>query len=374
MATESQSASPPTTTTTTTTTGPPQLTVLTRVASIPLINDSLTSLHSTLLNNSLTKTPYSTAQALSSYAISVTEPIQVRLAPVIRGADGLANKAVDVVESRYPYPFHAPTEEIYGTIKAHSEHAYGFANKTIDDKVRAPAYGIVHGIDQRFAPVVDRFAYVVNSIHSKQSSAAAEAPGQDSASGSVPGTPKDEYQYKRAYRLSVDLKDTLYVLTNEQVKQIQEHNVLVQRATLTAHSITQTISSSVESASARIHALSDSMLNELHSLQASAAALPSALGLNNLQEKLAPVIGEVKDVLKSEAPVKEKVGKLRKVVEESVKPILEVATARVQGAVNAVRARTVEGADSAKSAVNGVNGTMNAPETPPAEAVNGNSH
>ncbi|KAL5523260.1 hypothetical protein ACEPAF_1527 [Sanghuangporus sanghuang] len=371
MATETQSASPAPTTTTTTA-SVPQLTVLTRVASIPLINDSLTSLHTTLLNNSLTKTPYSTAQALSSYAISVTEPIQVRLAPVIQKADGLANKAVDVVESRYPYPFHAPTEEIYGTLKAHSEHAFGIANKTIDDKVRTPAYGIVHGIDQRFAPVVDRFASVVNSIHAKQSSASsptAETPGQDNVPGSVPGTPKDEFQYKRAYRLSLDLKDTLYVLTNEQIKQVQEHNVLVQRATLTAHTITQTISSSVESASARIHALSDSMLNELHSLQASAAALPSTLGLNNLQEKLAPVIAEVKDVLKSDVPVKEKVGKLRKVVEESVKPILEGATARVQGAVNAVRARALEG--SGKPAVNGVNGI--APETPPADAVNGNS-
>lgn len=75
---------------------------------------------------------------------------------------------------------------------------------------------------QRFTPVVDRFASVVNSIHSKQQSS--DAPGPDQP---IPESPKDEFQYRRAYRLSLDLKDTLYVLTNEQIKQIQEHNILV---------------------------------------------------------------------------------------------------------------------------------------------------
>lgn len=126
----------------------PQLTVLTRVASIPLISDSLAAVHSTLATNAYTKTPYEAAQALGSRAYKVSEPIQARLAPVIVRADGYANKAVDVVESKYPYPFHAPTEEIYGTLRQHSEHAYGAANKTIDDRVKAPAFGIAQGIDQ----------------------------------------------------------------------------------------------------------------------------------------------------------------------------------------------------------------------------------
>ena len=147
MATETQSApSPPESQ------SQPQLTVLTRVASIPLIHDSLSTLHTTLLSNTLTKTPYSTAQALSSYAYTLTSPIQVRLAPVIEKADGLANMAVDVVEKRYPYPFHAPTQEIVGSLSAYGEHAYVVANKTIDDKVRTPAYGIVQGIDQVSGP------------------------------------------------------------------------------------------------------------------------------------------------------------------------------------------------------------------------------
>lgn len=144
MATEVQTAPAASTSTMTT----PQLTVLTRVASIPLISDSLAAVHSTLTANAYTKTPYSAAQALGTKAYRVSEPFQARLGPVIVRADGLANKAVDVVENRYPYPFHAPTEEIYGALKQRGDHAYGVANKTIDDKVRTPAFGIAQGIDQ----------------------------------------------------------------------------------------------------------------------------------------------------------------------------------------------------------------------------------
>lgn len=142
MATETQAAP------TAPTSQPPPITALTRVASIPLISDSLAAVHATLAGNAYTKAPYTTAQAWGSAAYRVTSPIQTRLAPVIVRADGFANSAIDVVESRYPYPFTAPTEEIYGTLKLHGEHAYGYANKTIDDKVRTPAYGIVQGIDQ----------------------------------------------------------------------------------------------------------------------------------------------------------------------------------------------------------------------------------
>ena len=93
------------------------------------------------------------------------------------------------------------------------------------------------------------------------------------------------------------------------------------------------------------------MLAELHSLQASAAALPAAAqaSLNGLSERLNPVIGEVKDVLKSDAPVKEKLTKLRATVEQQVQPILAGATAKVQGAVNAVRARTLSESSKPKS-------------------------
>lgn len=93
------------------------------------------------------------------------------------------------------------------------------------------------------------------------------------------------------------------------------------------------------------------MVAELHSLQSSAAALPAAAqaSLNGLSERLNPVISEVTDVLKSDAPVKDKLARLRATVEHQVQPILAGATARVQGAVNAVRSRTVSESTNPKT-------------------------
>ena len=66
MATETQSA--PAT---------PELTALNRVASIPLVNDTFSAVHTSLISHRLTRSPYSTAQALSLSALRASEPITV---------------------------------------------------------------------------------------------------------------------------------------------------------------------------------------------------------------------------------------------------------------------------------------------------------
>lgn len=125
-----------------------ELTILTRVASIPLIADSLGAVHQTLSTNPYTRSPYATAQGLSKYALGYTEPLQKTIAPLLVRADGLANKGLDVVESRYPYPFKTPTEDIVKDLRGRSDQARDIANKTIDEKVKSPAITVAQGIDQ----------------------------------------------------------------------------------------------------------------------------------------------------------------------------------------------------------------------------------
>lgn len=130
----------------------PELTVLTRVGSIPFVASSLDTIHSTLSTNTYTRTPYATATGISKAAYGWTEPIQKTLAPVLVRADGLANKGLDIVESRYPYPFKTPTEDIVKDIKGCGDSAKGYASKTIDEKVKTPVYSAAQGIDQVRTP------------------------------------------------------------------------------------------------------------------------------------------------------------------------------------------------------------------------------
>jgi hypothetical protein len=126
----------------------PEYTSLYRVASIPLISSSLSSIHSTLSSNAYTKSPYSAATGIACSAWGYTEPLQARLAPLTTRADEFANAGLDVVESRYPYPFKAKPEEITTYVRERRESAFSVANKTIDEKVKSPAYGVAQGIDQ----------------------------------------------------------------------------------------------------------------------------------------------------------------------------------------------------------------------------------
>ena len=127
---------------------PPTLTIFSRVASIPLVNESLTTIHAALVNNQYTSVPYITAQNLGKSVYHISEPIQVRLAPVLTRADGLAIKSLDAVQSYYPTPFTITSEELRKEVRQRREHAYNTANKALDDRVRTPAFSAAQAIDQ----------------------------------------------------------------------------------------------------------------------------------------------------------------------------------------------------------------------------------
>jgi hypothetical protein len=78
----------------------------------------------------------------------MSEPIQQRLAPLIERADSFANKAYDAVESRYPYAFQAKPEDIVDYVRQRRISAFETASKTIDERVKTPAYNMGKGIDQ----------------------------------------------------------------------------------------------------------------------------------------------------------------------------------------------------------------------------------
>ncbi|RDX51717.1 lipid droplet-associated perilipin protein [Lentinus brumalis] len=336
----------------------PELTIFHRMGTIPLVADSLNTINNILLSNALTRYPYATAFELSKTALHYTEPLQQRLAPILTRADHLANKTLDVVEARVPYPFHATTEDVIKDLKGRSDAAKDVATKTIDDRVKTPALNIAQGIDQKLAPVVDYFAGAVKQF---QPNGDADRPAEGLEA---------KYQYQRAYKISKELRDQLYTYSSEQINQIKTQNVVLQRASATAHTLTELATNSYGTAQTRVHKLSDKMLSELRKVEASTAALPGTLqsAFQDVNANLSDTINELSGVLQSSDPLPEKAQKVRETVQGRVQPILDTAAARVQEILTALKARvseerqpvTVQSATTTSGAttvhVNGVNG------------------
>jgi hypothetical protein len=126
----------------------PEITILNRVFSIPLVQSSLEKVNSTLSTNPHTLSPFSTAKGLFEAAYKLSEPLQCSIAPIIAHVDSYANKAVDMVESRYPYPFTATPEEVYNSIHEIQQQYADYATRTYDEQVRKPAQSVAQGIDK----------------------------------------------------------------------------------------------------------------------------------------------------------------------------------------------------------------------------------
>ncbi|KAL4072477.1 hypothetical protein V8B97DRAFT_2041112 [Scleroderma yunnanense] len=308
----------------------PEFTALSRVASIPLVASSLDQIHSTLSSNALTRSPYHVAQAFSQTAYNYSQPLQVRLAPLIVCVDGYANKGLDIVESKYPYPFKAKPEDVASYVRQRRQSVMSTANKQFDQNVKSPALGVAEGIDKRFTPLVDYFEIAVNKV------------GKDSGVSSPTSTSSEcQYQYQRAYNLSMHLKDNLYVYSSEHLKQLQQQSILVQKATETANSIQDLASTSLTHAQARIHTLSDSMLLELQKLQQTTAALPQTL--QSTYPDISKSVKGLRDIITTpDMPVSEKVNRMGMEVKERVSPLLEKLSQRISELVNVLSTKKEE--------------------------------
>lgn len=215
--------------------------------------------------------------------------------------------------------------------------------------------------------------------------------------------PDAQFQYQRAYNLSMDLSEQLRTYSTEQITQLKEHNALVKRASATAHDLSQLASTSYGTAQLKIQTLSDTMLSELQRIQvrlaqpgsvlpvlmhrltqATTATLPSAVqaSFHDVSAQISSTITDLSAILTAPEPLSEKINKLRDTVQDRVHPVLETATARVQALLGFLRVRAAEKAETLETTANGAaavngnafvngngNGTVNGNGT-----ANGNGH
>lgn len=97
-----------------------------------------------------------------------------------------------------------------GAVRASSDQAY----TAFDSRVRTPAYDLAQSADKSLSPIVDKLELAVSKLSTQPSSPNAEPTEEQS-------------QLSRAYRLSVQARDQIVLLSSEQIKQVQTHNVLV---------------------------------------------------------------------------------------------------------------------------------------------------
>jgi hypothetical protein len=122
------------------------------------------------------------------------------------------------------------------------------------------------------------------------------------------------------------------------------------RASVTAHKIIETASSSYVLAQSKVHELSDTMLAELKRIQAGTYKLPSQVqsSLKDVSDGLTTSIHDLSGILSSDAPLNEKAGKIKDTVQQKVQPLLDAATSRVQEILKAVSSRGQEAKETAE--------------------------
>ncbi|KAH7098335.1 hypothetical protein BKA62DRAFT_622713 [Auriculariales sp. MPI-PUGE-AT-0066] len=312
----------------------PELRSLQRVGSIPLVNDTLSTLHSMLAQNTYTAWPYAQAQSISTSAYSIA-------APRLQGIDGLANKGLDFVEGRYPYPFQTPTNQMYDDIQKSRAQIYDAASKTYDARVRAPVAGLAHGADQTITPFVN----VLQGAYERLNTMSGNHEPVENAPNSA-----DETQVHRALRLAHGMKDQVVVLSAEQLRQMQAQSVIVQRLTNDLTNLNALASSSVSAVKdatnngvARAGAIAESTRAELERLSATLRAMPASLQ-QTLAPTIAPLQTHVTEVQKRLAevyqeqgvPASDRASKALSIIREQFQPLSEQAMKVAMDSINGV--------------------------------------
>ncbi|KAF9125317.1 hypothetical protein BGW39_007508 [Mortierella sp. 14UC] len=139
---------------------------LTRVSSIPLIADSVSTLHSYAKDNKYGRYALDTAGSAVVTVNKYTEPYQTRLQPHLQPhiskVDQLATKSLDLFENTFPIVT-KPTAEIVTQVKKpivyveeSSKNAYTQIQSTIDTRVTAPVKSVTNSITSTAASTRDQ--------------------------------------------------------------------------------------------------------------------------------------------------------------------------------------------------------------------------
>ncbi|KAF9572669.1 hypothetical protein EC968_009569 [Mortierella alpina] len=149
-----------------------------RVSSLPLVHDSVSTLHSYAKDNKYSRYALDTAGSAVETVSKYTEPYQTRLQPHISKVDQIATKSLDLFETTFPIVT-KPTSEIVTQVKKpivyveeSSKNAYTQIQSTIDARVTVPVKTVTSNIASTAASTRDQITTVATSTASNITTAA----------------------------------------------------------------------------------------------------------------------------------------------------------------------------------------------------------
>jgi len=201
-------------------------------------------------------------------------------------------------------------------------------------------YGLANGVDSSLTPIVDRLEEAIQKL----GPASAHEAEPSTSTTSTTETAVDGTQVGRLYNLGVGLGERVYVLSTDQLKQLQSQNVYIQNATEKVAALNASLASSfgtakevskglVGNAQLQAQAYSQSIVAEVEKIQAITLSLPK-----QLQTKLGPVQSSIQDtvaeltaiVTSKDITANEKAVKVKDAVSEKVQPLLQQTTQTIQ--------------------------------------------
>ncbi|KAF9359865.1 hypothetical protein BGX26_011242 [Mortierella sp. AD094] len=148
---------------------PAQAGFIARVSSLPLIHDSVSTLHSIAKDNKYSRYALDTAGSAVDTVSKYTEGYQKTVQPITSKVDQIASKSLDILETTFPIVT-KPTSEIVTQVKKpivyveeSSKNAYTQIQSTIDTHVTAPVKTVASNIASTAATTRDQITTAATS-------------------------------------------------------------------------------------------------------------------------------------------------------------------------------------------------------------------
>ncbi|KAK5810117.1 hypothetical protein F5H01DRAFT_262930, partial [Linnemannia elongata] len=316
-----------------------------RVSSLPLIHDSVSTLHSYAKDNKYSRYALDTAGSAVETVSKYTEPYSTRLQPAISKVDQIATKSLDVFETTFPIVT-KPTSEIVTQVKKPyiTTAATSTANN-ITAAATTTATAIATRVNTHATPLVDGLETIVNRVLPADAEVEQSTAGQSNQASRVVDLGRNvSLRVSRRVSVSVapiaqsaqDLRkaaenNATVIKSKESIQALNIRlNALIEAVRAHAIELQENVQKVPTEASQRVQTLSTSLLVEIDSLSVYLKEHSPKLPVY-VQVRLEPLVGFVNDryvtvkgeMVKPDVSALQKARNILQLTTEETLPILQ---------------------------------------------------